>query len=92
MFFLIELFAIYLSPTNLNNLYIMKTKVIFLCVVVCAAFSIYSYVANNKEGALGDLALMNVEALANGEIGMAICVGDGSVDCPHSNVKVLYYK
>lgn len=64
MFFLIELFAIYLPSTNLNNLYIMKTKVIFLCVVVCAAFSIYSYVANNKEGALGRFGLNECRGLS----------------------------
>ena len=69
----------------------MKTKVIFLCVVVCAAFSIYSYIAHNKEHTLEDLALMNVEALASGEIGMIMCLGDGSIDCPTTHVKVQYY-
>ncbi len=70
----------------------MKTKVIFLCVVICAAFSIYSYALQDKESALSALALMNVEALANGENGgSAYCMGSGSVDCPDTHVKVLFY-
>lgn len=70
----------------------MKTKVIFLCVVICAAFSIYSYALQNKESALSALTLTNIEALANGEIGSAMCLGSGSVDCPHNHAKVLYYQ
>ncbi|MCP3895687.1 MAG: NVEALA domain-containing protein [Bacteroides sp.] len=70
----------------------MKTKAIFLFAVICVAFSIYSYTLQNKKNALSALSLMNVEALANGEIGSAMCLGEGSVDCPNHYAKVLYYQ
>lgn len=71
----------------------MKTKVIFLCVVICMAFSIYSYTLQNKESALSALTLMNVEALAHDEhTNTVLCVSTGSVDCPNNHVKVEYYK
>jgi len=36
------------------------------------------------------LLLDNVEALASGESGGAICYGVGSIDCPYSREKVYF--
>lgn len=42
-------------------------KVIGLCIVAAAAFAGWHYTQNDNELKLSDLALENVEALANGE-------------------------
>lgn len=70
----------------------MKTKVIFVSVVVFSTLFI-SFSTLQKERSVSEtLQLMNIEALANNEFYEPICVGSGSVDCPTNHVKVLYYQ
>lgn len=68
----------------------MKKKVvIFISLMIATAF-IYSYSDSEKAG-LNALLLENVEALAGGEYDDTIeCWGDGTVDCPYTDVKVEY--
>ena len=55
-----------------------------LLAVVVIAFTGYNvYQSQKADASLSDLAMANVEALANGEQENGIkCIGEGTVDCP----------
>ena len=55
-----------------------------LLAVVVTAFTGYNvYQSQKADASLSDLAMANVEALANGEQENGItCIGEGTVDCP----------
>lgn len=68
----------------------MKTKLVAISFLLIIAVFIYSY-SNLKRTELNNLLLENIEALAGGEYDATTqCLGSGSVDCPHSDVKVKY--
>ena len=64
----------------------LKLKLAFLAMCVCGL--IYVCVSKKKEAITDSLQLMNIEALASGESGGAVCKGVGSVSCPIDGSKV----
>lgn len=68
----------------------MKTKLLIVGSLLMVVTAIY-FCVNSEKTELSDLLLKNVEALADNEYDSAVhCFGNGSVDCPHTNVKVEY--
>lgn len=68
----------------------MKTKLLIVGSLLMIVTVTYFYV-NSEESELNDLLLKNVEALADNEYDSTVsCLGRGSVDCPHTKVKVEY--
>ncbi|WP_373175473.1 NVEALA domain-containing protein [Bacteroides eggerthii] len=68
----------------------MKTKLLIVGSLLMVVTATYFYV-NSEKSELSDLLLKNVEALADNEYDSTVsCLGRGSVDCPHTNVKVKY--
>lgn len=66
----------------------MKKKVLVFISLMIATVFVYSYSDSEKAG-LNALLLENIEALADGEYDDTTrCWGDGSVDCPYTDVKV----
>ncbi|HLT87005.1 MAG TPA: NVEALA domain-containing protein [Sphingobacterium sp.] len=43
-----------------------------------------------SDGNKAEITLVNIEALAQGEDTSEKCWFQGSVDCPHSTIKVMY--
>ncbi|MEG1403860.1 NVEALA domain-containing protein [Bacteroides sp.] len=56
-----------------------------------ATFAGYNIYQSQRTVIMSDLALANVEALANGETpSQIVCISSGSVDCPIMSDKVKY--
>ena len=69
---------------------IMKMKLVITGALLFVATFICFYTDSRKDE-LSNLLLKNVEALADSESGPAVnCLSSGSVDCPHTKVKVKY--
>ena len=67
----------------------MKRKIFFAALILVAVVASFQW--GIKRENLDSLRLENVEALANGESEISLdCFGFGSVDCPHSDVKVYF--
>lgn len=67
----------------------MEKKSLFVALALVATIVSFQWDAKRKN--LDSLMLENVEALAEGEEDEnAECFDIGSVDCPHSDIKVYY--
>lgn len=63
-------------------------KLIIKSIIVCGAIVIGIYLTYNKKE-VAPLLLENIEALASGESEQGtFCIGNGTVDCPISSMKV----
>ena len=69
-------------------------KKIIMLVMATITVATFLIVEVNKEEKMSDIALANVEALANNEFEPGyICYGTGKVTCPYSGQQVAgYYK
>lgn len=63
----------------------MKMKLFFISFALLLAITCAFYL--KRQSCKYDVLLLNVEALARGELGGS-CWGSGSLDCPWDNVKV----
>lgn len=63
-----------------------QTGLKFLVGIACLA-GIYYYASTEKEN-LTDLALENIEALAQNENTNHLCLGEGDIDCDGLKVKM----
>lgn len=64
----------------------MKRTLLKFLVGIISLLGAYFYVQNEKEN-LTDLALDNIEALAQGENTNLYCFGEGDIDCKGIKVK-----
>jgi hypothetical protein len=81
----------YLCAENFLRNNVMKKKVIIALasLALCAGISMYVSQAN-RAPQLSDLALQNVEALADDEDGITICIGSGDINCMGKKVALMY--
>ena len=70
----------------------MKKKMMgIIAIVAIAAVAGYNVYVSQSNAKLSNLALNNIEALADDEhVAITQCFGKGSVDCPKSHRKVEY--
>ena len=69
----------------------MKKKLALLGVMSCAIAMTTYFALGSDKTSNASLLMQNVEALATGESfpdGDIACIGDGSVDCPFTYLKV----
>ncbi|MBR5296432.1 MAG: NVEALA domain-containing protein [Parabacteroides sp.] len=65
----------------------LKIAIVFICMGMAGIFW-----QNRQTVSLNELALENVEALAQGESGLGnyLCLGDGVLDCDGNKVAEVY--
>ena len=68
----------------------MKKSIVYVMAIITVAT--FLVIEVNKEEKMSDVALANVEALADGEFEPGyICYGTGKVTCPYSGQQVAGY-
>ncbi len=75
-----------------SNANMKSSKIVFCCVVGVASLCFIS-IKNNKKSLCSELALSNIEALAQNEDDKNYdCFGVGCLDCPAKQIKVAYIR
>ncbi len=71
----------------------MKKKHYFLIALITLSAILFNSQRQNKNRGcvISDIILMNIECLSTPELPKVDCWYYGSIDCPGTNIKVLYY-